>query len=430
MAQKLAFNAKQVSKAGSQEGKRTTYAIEGVRGLILDVTPNGTGTFYFRYKAKLTEQDGSKKWAQRKIKLGRRGELDLAEAREKAEELQREVRDADNADLAELKRDQQKTKAKSTTFEQMFKARMKKDARRSERTLADYEKALNHDEVFEKLSGPANDITGVQVANILQGIEDRSVHAAHKVRSAIGSTYRWGRRQGLVTIDPTAGLGFTVQSTPRVLTVTNQQLRAFWLALDEYVGQCISEDMARMLKLATLTAQRAGMIAGAMKSELVDLEGERPRWQISGDRMKAGRDQVVPLSDEAVIVVKEALKASKSISPYLFPGEGDSGHVRADSISQAMGRLRERAGLVDLRAHDLRKVCVTWLREEAMVSEDIAAAVLAHSKRSVTGKHYDFASLERPVRAALQAWADHVMSVVQGAGNKDDGSVNVVKLRA
>ena len=71
---------------------------------------------------------------------------------------------------------------------------------------------------------PAGEITGEQIARVLESIEARSKHAAHKARSAIGSTYRWAVKRRKVKTNPTIGLGFTVQSKPRNRVLSDDEL--------------------------------------------------------------------------------------------------------------------------------------------------------------------------------------------------------------
>ena len=71
-----------------------------------------------------------------------------------------------------------------------------------------YEDVLERD-VFPILGDiPAADITAEQIVGVLAPIEDRSKSLAHRARSALGSTYRFGLKRRLVKANPTAGLGF------------------------------------------------------------------------------------------------------------------------------------------------------------------------------------------------------------------------------
>jgi hypothetical protein len=93
-----------------------------------------------------------------------------------------------------------------------------------------------------------------------------------------------------------------------------------------------------------------------------------------------------------------------------------------------MARLRARSGLDDARVHDFRKTVTTWLREVKLVSSDVCDLILHHARKGVTASHYDFSTLEGPVRQALQSWADHVEAVARGSG-ASGAENNVVQWR-
>jgi integrase len=73
---------------------------------------------------------------------------------------------------------------------------------------------------------------------------------------------------------------------------------------------------ARALEFAILTAARTGEVLGACWNEF-DLD--RALWTIPADRMKGGREHRVPLSEQAVAIVK-AMHESRS-SDFVFPGQ-------------------------------------------------------------------------------------------------------------
>jgi hypothetical protein len=73
---------------------------------------------------------------------------------------------------------------------------------------------------------------------------------------------------------------------------------------------------------------------------------------------------------------------------------------------------------------ETRMSVTTWLREERLVSSDVCDLILHHARKGVTASHYDFSTLEGPVRKALQDWADYVGSI---AGQADGG--NVVQMK-
>jgi integrase len=194
--------------------------------------------------------------------------------------------------------------------------------------------------------------------------------------------------------------------------------------------------MRIILKLALLTSQRESEVAGALVAEL-KLDTANPMWRIPSVRMKRrNREQIVPLSTQAVALFKRAIELNDG-SPYAFPADKSrtrmcktprKPHIHGESVSRAMARLRERVGLVDARVHDLRTTITTWLREHKRVPSDVCDLLLHHARKGVTASHYDFSTLEGPVREALQMWADHVESVTQGAG-EEEAAKTLVQLR-
>ena len=398
----LPFRPASISNAKSIDAKQTEYRIEGVRGLILVVTPEGTGTYFFRY---VIQQGKKRKF--RSIKIGRRDEKSLTDARDDADKHRLDV--GGGADPVAAGQ----TKKTAVTFEELFEERLKKDDARAKATLENYRIALNAEyggsSILDDLGDlPADQITADQIATVLERIEEHSKSAAHKARSALGSTYRWGLSRRRVKINPVKGLGFTHQSKPRNRVLTDDELGTLWDGIKSEPG--LSWQMRIILKLAVLTGQRRSEVAGAQVSEL-RLADANPTWRIQSGRMKKkNREQIVPLSTQAAKLFESAL--TTSMDGYVFPAYTDSTarlpHINGESVSRAMARLCERIKLKDAHTHDLRKCVTTWLREHKHVSSDVVDLILHHSRKGVTASHYDFSTLEGPVRAALQAWSNHV----------------------
>lgn len=417
--QVLAFKPASISKAQPINKKQTEYRIEGERGLVLVVTPEGTGTYFFRY---VIRQGKKRKF--RSEKIGRRDAVSLLDARKKADELRTAV--GGGADPV-AEGDAKKT---ATTFKELFEDRLKKDDARAKATLENYRIALNAKYGGKSIIGeigelPADQITADQIATILERIEEGSKSAAHKARSAIGSTYRWGLSRRKVKVNPVKGLGYTHQSKPRNRVLSDDELGKLWKGISSEPG--LSDQMRIILRLCVLTGQRRSEVAGALVSEL-RLAGANPTWRIQSVRMKKkNREQIVPLSAQAAELFETALKTS--MDGYVFPAYTDSTarlpHINGESVSRAMARLCERIKLKDAHTHDLRKCITTWLREHKHVSSDVVDLILHHARKGVTASHYDFATLEGPVRRALQDWADHV-----AVPSNANAASNLARLRA
>ena len=183
-----------------------------------------------------------------------------------------------------------------------------------------------------------------------------------------------------------------------------------------------------------ITGQRRDEIAGCRVAELVDLDGVTPLWVIPGDtnirgkivegRTKNGREQRLPLSRQAVALFKEALADCSAGSEYVFPADCTkvkdgspprTPHIHGESVTMAMRRLRTVAGVDDVSVHDMRRAISNWMKDQG-IGREVRDLVLNHLDPSVDARHYSgSARMEVQVRAAMQAWADHIDQVLDTA---------------
>ena len=417
----LPFNDQAVAKvARTKVDRQTEWKIAGAPGLSLVVKPSGVATFFVRYQVgKGTDRTLRRQAIGRAKDDEQQARITLHDARTKALAFTSDVALGGDP-IAKAQSDEAAAKARKNalTFRQLFEERVSKDDKRSERTMGDYRAVLEAD-VFDELGDlPATEITADQIATVLEKIEDRSKHAAHKARSAIGSTFRWALSRRKVKVNPAKGLGFTHQSKPRNRVLTDDELAKLWRGLDSD-DLTVTEPVRLILKLAVLTGQRNSEVAGAERSEL-RLDGANPMWRIPSERMKArGREQIVPLSKQAAALFARALELAGDDAAYVFPGTTHgrrnktrrAEHIAQESVSRAMKKATKLAKIEDAWVHDMRRCVTTWLREHKHVSSDVCDLILHHSRKGVTASHYDFSTLEGPVRRALQDWADHVAAV-------------------
>ena len=425
----LAFNHQTVRSAKAVDGRQIEYSFAGQRGMKLLVMPSGAASYIFRYDVKI----GANR-LQRKITIGNRDAMDLGTARKKADDLRRSV-EAGGDPAAE-----KEARAVAITLRQLFAERCAKDTQLAAVTMTGYRHALEFD-VFPELGDyPAAAVTPDQIARVLEIVETRTKSQAHRARTALGGTYRWAikRRLGGIRINPVQGLGFTHQNRPRNRVLSDEELAVFWVALDD--GHQ-SDSIKSIIRLAILTGQRIGQIVGARTSELRDLHGKLPIWHLPAERMKRkDRDQILPLPGKVAKLFQQAIAAGgerTQATGFVFPSNVAMSsklhgarpprvpHIHRESASRAVDRLCQRVAtkfktseplraevpLANFVIHDLRKLCVTRLRELHHTPTDVCDLILHHSPRGVTGSHYDFAVLDGPVRLAMEQWASHVGKV-------------------
>ncbi len=423
----LSLNVKAIKAAKARDGKPTEYRVKGSRGLVLIVQASGKASWFCFYHTR----QGSKRRL-RKYWLGSRDVTKLADAREGAARILRAAeKGQDPVGEAEAKRG-------ALTLRNLFEQRLALDKDTAARTLEDYRKALELD-VFRRIGDvPAVELTSDQIADVLERIERRSRHSAHRARCAIGSTYRWAVRRSKLRRNPVVGLGFTVRPVPRERVLSDDEWHKLWQGIESATG--MAEPMRIILKLAILTGLRESEVAGGRTGE-IRLDGPLPRWTITRTVSRAGqkiegrmkrkrRDHVLPLTPQVVALLRRALELNYG-SEFVFPADltrtrngrmPRKPHINGESVSRAMARLREEIELEDVRVHDFRKCITTWLAEQG-VPREVRKHIMHHGPEDVTDAHYDFSTLEGPVRTALQAWADHVCALAAGREQPPDAAV-------
>lgn len=171
------------------------------------------------------------------------------------------------------------------------------------------------------------------------------------------------------------------------------------------------------LRLAMLTAQRPGNVAGMEWAE-VDLEAAE--WSLPAAKMKTRHAHIVPLSRQAVESLRGMLAYTDG-GQYVFPplARQTTPHLHRDALSAAL----RRKGLQGKHApHGFRGMFRTVARERLNIPADVLEAQLAHAKKDEIQKAYDRTAFLDERRDAMQKWADYLDTLRVGA--------NVVPLRA
>jgi integrase len=155
---------------------------------------------------------------------------------------------------------------------------------------------------------------------------------------------------------------------------------------------------ARALEFLILTASRTGEVIGARWEEF-DLE--KKVWTVPGDRMKAGKEHRVPLSDHAFAII-EGIKAERvNDHPFVFPG-GRQGKALSN---MAMLQLLRRMGRGELTTHGFRSTFRDWAAECTHFPAEVAEMALAHTVSDKVEAAYRRGDMVQKRRELMDAWA-------------------------
>jgi integrase len=161
-----------------------------------------------------------------------------------------------------------------------------------------------------------------------------------------------------------------------------------------------------ILRLQMLTGQR---ISEVRTIQCEDIDVATGWWTIPAENSKNRRPHRVPLSSQALLIVKNLVTARKS--GYLFPWRRDASKPLPEHvIRNAVTAIKGLTG-VDFRTHDLRRTVATSLAA-AGVPTNVVGRILNHTERGATARHYNWHSYDQEKKATLDRWGRIVEQIV------------------
>ena len=170
------------------------------------------------------------------------------------------------------------------------------------------------------------------------------------------------------------------------------------------------------------------LLTGVRKSEFIDatwdeVDFEGAKWVIPASRMKAGKEHVVFLCEQALDILT-ALRACFGASRYLHPGRYDSDVPISNAtlnrvIDAAVQVIRkDDPDFESFGVHDLRRTFSTGLNR-AKFDERWIEMALAHVPRNQIAATYNVARYTAERRIMMQCWADMIDCWVRGESARD-----------
>ncbi len=249
---------------------------------------------------------------------------------------------------------------------------------------------------------PIEDIRTPELLEELRKVEARGVlETTRRLRIYAEAIFKYAIAVGHCENNPAANLrGALKPPAPPVhhKALPPAQMGVLLNKLDEYDGEPTTP---LALRLALLTVARTNEVRGATWDEFNHLENPRAAlWRIPKERMKARADHVVPLSHQAVSLLKDLRKLTGG-SDYLFPG-AKSGVISQNTLIYAYYRMGYRTRAT---THGQRSTFSHWANENRE-NEDVIELCLHHAPRNKTRAAYARLELVNDRRVLLQKWAD------------------------
>ncbi len=373
------------------------WKLSDSRGLYLLLNPNGSRWWRFKYRF-----EGKEKL----LSLGTYPDTTLAEARDKRDAARQMLKRGINpsAERQQARRAHARTDTRAAeTFEAIAHEWMSRQAvadittRKSRWLFETY--------LFPRIGHlPLSALTPPLLLETLRHIEATGkLETAKRARIKMGQVFRHAMLEGKTQSDPTACLrGMLRSAKPRHHGAVTDPARIGLLlrAIDSYGGRVVTQ---AALKLAPLVFVRPGELRHAAWHEF-DFEAEL--WRIPGERMKMKATHLVPLSAQAMALLR-ALHSHTGKGHYLFPHrQSERRPIGVNTLNTALRRLGLAHG--EMTSHGFRSMAATRLNELGW-NADAIERQLAHAESNKVREAYTHAAQyldER--RRMMQAWADYL----------------------
>ncbi|MBI2791138.1 MAG: tyrosine-type recombinase/integrase [Gammaproteobacteria bacterium] len=252
------------------------------------------------------------------------------------------------------------------------------------------------------------DITSPELLATMRKMETKGIHETSiKVLQSCGAVFRYGIVTGRCERNPALDLrgALTLPNSKPQAALSAKELPAFLKLLDDYQGH-VQTKLA--MQLLILTFVRSTELRAAAWDEF-DLDAKEPLWCIPADRMKMRSDHLVPLSHQAVRLLKEMQRHSGR-GNLVFPSQNSASKpMSQNTLIYALYRMGYHSRAT---VHGFRATASTILNEQGWRA-DVIERQLAHSERNKVRAVYNRAEYLAERREMMQAWADYLDGLVK-----------------
>ncbi|MEW6237547.1 MAG: site-specific integrase [Candidatus Omnitrophota bacterium] len=366
----------------SEEKKQCIFWDDELKGFGLRVFPSGVKTFVVGYRLR---------GRYRLTSIGRYGVFTVETARKAAQEILFNA--AKGIDAAEEKAAARRGDTMADLCAEFFEQHSKIHKRSWKDDKRQIEKIILPTLGKKRIDA----VTRHHVSTLHKQYGERAPYQANRVLSLLSKIFEWARLMGYTKS------GF--ENPARGIKKFREEKRDRWITPDELprLAEAINEEKNIYAKTAFWLLLLTGLrLNELLSARWADIDLSREEWRIP--QTKAGRIHHVPLSAAALDILKSIPKCSRN--PFVFVGVKEGAHLV--NIDKAWRRIKARAGLHDVRIHDLRRTCGSWMASSG-VSLPIIGKALNHSNQSTTAVYARLG--ENPVKGAFEDYGGKILNI-------------------
>ena len=373
--------------------KTKSYRIYDERGMYLEVSPAGHKYWRLKYRFAGVEK---------RLALGVYPETSLAQARDKRDEARQILKNGNDPGVIRQEAKIQANISSGMSFETVAREWFEK--RKHEWTQDHADNVIHRLEVniFPRLGHrPVSRITAPEVLTVLRVIESRgALHLAGRLKQTCGLIFKFAIATGKAENNPVSNLDRALKSP-----VVKHHAYVKESDLPKFYKRLVKSDADPQTKLAIrfliLTFVRTTELRAAEWSEF---NFDKSEWRIPAERMKMKVQHIVPLSRQAIEVLRE-LQNHSGNRQHVFPNRHrPDTYMSENTILFALYGMQYKHRAT---GHGFRSTASTILNENGF-APDVIERQLAHSERNSVRAAYNYAQYLPERRKMMQWYADYL----------------------
>ncbi|MBI3441605.1 MAG: tyrosine-type recombinase/integrase, partial [Proteobacteria bacterium] len=385
----------------SAKPKKRPYKLSDSGGLYLLVNSNSNKLWRLKYRYLGIEK---------MLSFGLYPIISLAEAREKRDAAKKLLSQGIDPSTAKKAEKQQAIRNASNTFKAIaLEWHANQIGKWSPNHALTVMRRFDVD-IFPHIgSRPIADIDAPELLELLRIIEKRgALDVAMRVKQICGQVFRYGIATGMCKRDHAADLKGALRTgkVQHFAALDIKEMPAFLQALERNDVRLFSQTR-RAIRLLMLLFTRTIELIHAKWAEF-DLENAQ--WEIPAERMKMGKAHIVPLSKQAVDLLKAQQEETRHLkTDFVFPSQiRPKDPMSNNTILFAIGRLGYKYRMT---GHGFRALARTAIREKLGYDGDVIERQLAHAVANKVVRAYDRTQFLPERKKMMQQWSDYLDAI-------------------
>lgn len=385
------------------------YRVADGNGLCLEITPSGSKLWRWRFyhlgKAQMAA-------------LGKYPDIPLAQARKLRDEARAILQSGRHPTLDKKAKKLRNAMQGANTFEKIARLWMETKSKGLTPKYAkqNLERLQHH--VFPVIGPfPITEITIPDVVRVVERIGNRgTIETAKRMKQLMGQVFRYAAQRGLCDHNPAADLRDILPSHKEKhyscvpMAEVPDLLRAI---------EAKETDLGKYaLLFLALTFVRTGELIGARWDEI---DFDRAEWHIPKERMKMKRPHVVPLSHQAIAILKDIHALTGTKTHVFHSTASKSKHISNGIILMALRRMGYQGRMT---GHGFRTLASTLLNEKGY-APDVIERQLAHEDNDKIRSAYNRAEYLLERKKMMQDYAD----LLEGMRVNKDNPDKIIQMR-